>query len=109
MLKTYSLVLCTCPEGESAAQLAESLVEARLAACVNILPNVLSIYRWQGKITRDAERLLLIKTEAALFPALKEHLLARHPYEIPEIIAVPIGDGLPAYLDWISACLHGDS
>jgi periplasmic divalent cation tolerance protein len=109
MLKTYSLVLCTCPEGESAVSLAESLVEARLAACVNILPDVQSVYRWQGKIARDAERLLLIKTETAVFAALKEHILVRHPYETPEIIAVPIIDASPDYLDWISACLYGDS
>lgn len=108
-MNTYLLVLCTCPEGESAAELAESLVEARLAACVNLLPEVRSVYRWEGKIVHDTERLLFIKTEAAAFPALKDHILARHPYATPEIIAVPIADASSAYLDWIRACLSGEA
>ena len=108
-MNTYLLVLCTCPEGESAAQLAESLIEARLAACVNILPEVRSIYRWEGKTVHDTERLMLIKTETAAFPAVKEHILGRHPYATPEIVAVPIADGSTAYLDWIHACLSGES
>lgn len=108
-MNTYLLVLCTCPEGESAGQLAESLVEARLAACVNLLPEVRSVYRWEGKIVHDAERLLLIKTESAAFPALKDHILARHPYATPEIIALALADASPAYLDWIHACLHGEA
>ncbi|HLF97874.1 MAG TPA: divalent-cation tolerance protein CutA [Methylococcaceae bacterium] len=108
-MNTYLLVLCTCPEGESAAQLAESLIEARLAACVNVLPEVHSVYRWEGKIVHDAERLLLIKTETAAFPALKDHILVRHPYATPEVIALPISDASPAYLDWIHACLSSDS
>lgn len=108
-MNTYLLVLCTCPEGESAARLAESLVEARLAACVSVLPEVRSVYRWQGKVVHDTERLLLIKTEAAAFPALRDHILARHPYDTPEVIALPVTDGSRAYLDWIHACLSGTS
>ncbi len=95
------LCYCTCPDAASARAIAEALVGERLAACVNRLPGVASTYRWQGQVTTDAEELLLIKTVASRFEALKTRLLALHPYELPELIAVPVERGHAAYLDWI--------
>lgn len=100
----YRLVLCTCPDQECAARIAERLVEDRLAACVSLVPGLTSVYRWQGEVQRDAEVLLLIKTVAARLPALTETLRGLHPYQVPEIIALPIAEGLPDYLSWITAC-----
>lgn len=95
------LVFCTCPTREVAETLARLLVEERLAACVNLLPQVQSVYRWQGRLATDDEVLLLIKTQAARLEALQQRVLENHPYELPEVIAVEIGSGLPRYLDWI--------
>lgn len=95
------LVLCTCPTEDIATPLARQLVDEHLAACVNLLPQMRSIYRWQGKIHCDAEVLLLIKTATERLDQLKQRLLELHPYELPEIIAVNIDSGLPRYLDWI--------
>lgn len=97
------LCLCTCPDAASAQQLAETLVGERLAACVNRLPGVLSTYRWQDEVHADGEELLLIKTTAACFEALKARLLELHPYELPELIALPVERGHAAYLDWVRA------
>ncbi|SFS17634.1 divalent cation tolerance protein [Dyella sp. OK004] len=97
------LCYCTCPDAASAQKLAETLVDESLAACVNRLPGVISTYRWQGKVATDTEELLLIKTTAARFEALKSRLLALHPYELPELIAVPVAHGHTAYLDWVRA------
>jgi periplasmic divalent cation tolerance protein len=97
------LCYCTCPDPETARQLAERLVGASLAACVNCLPGVTSVYRWEGKVTTDSETLLLIKTTADRFEALKAGLLEFHPYELPELIAVPIERGHEAYLAWVAA------
>jgi periplasmic divalent cation tolerance protein len=96
------IVLTTCPDAASAERLARILVEEGLAACVNILPPMRSIYRWKGKIEDASELLLVIKSAAAHFPAIRDRLRALHPYELPEIIAVPIVDGLPAYLAWLN-------
>jgi periplasmic divalent cation tolerance protein len=95
------LCYCTCPNAESAKHLAEALVGESLAACVNRIPGIQSTYRWKGEVTTDVEELLLIKTTAERFEALKERLLALHPYELPELIAVPVERGLAAYLDWV--------
>lgn len=95
------LCLCTCPDAESATKLAETLVGERLAACVNRLPGVFSTYRWQGEVNTDSEELLLIKTAADRFETLKARLLELHPYELPELIALPIERGHAAYLDWV--------
>ena len=98
------LVLTTCPPA-AAETLAESLVADGLAACVNLLPQLRSIYRWQGNIQRDDETLLLIKAPASGFTALREAIIARHPYELPEVLAVNPTDGHAPYLDWVlSAC-----
>ena len=95
------LCLCTCPDTASAQKLAEALVGERLAACVNRVPGALSTYRWQGKVNTDAEELLLIKTTAERFEALKARLLELHPYELPELIALPVELGHAVYLDWV--------
>ncbi|MBL8431293.1 MAG: divalent-cation tolerance protein CutA [Dechloromonas sp.] len=96
------LVLTNCPDEEAANAIALAVVEARLAACVNILPRVQSIYRWQGRIESATEIPLLIKSTAASYPALEQAIRTLHPYEIPEIVALPITAGLPAYLNWVA-------
>ena len=96
------LVLCTCPDEASAARLAQVLVEERLAACVNRIPGITSTYRWKGEIHNDGEVLLLIKSQRERFEALRERIVALHPYELPEVIAVDIGLGHTAYLEWIA-------
>lgn len=97
------IVLTNLPDVGSAQTLADRLVAERLAACVNILSPCRSVYRWQGKIESAAEVPLLIKTSAARYPELEAAIQAHHPYELPEIVAVPISHGLPAYLDWVAA------
>jgi periplasmic divalent cation tolerance protein len=96
------LCLSTCPDAETAAKIAHALVEERLAACVNRVPGIQSTYRWQGEIHDEAEVLLVIKTTRERFAAMQSRLTELHPYEVPELIAVEIADGLPAYLDWLS-------
>lgn len=95
------LVYCTCPDHDTALRIAQALVERQLAACVNLVPDLTSVYRWQGQTETVREVLLLIKTRQSVYPALEAALLTLHPYELPEIIAVPIETGLPAYLSWI--------
>lgn len=95
------VVLCTVPDSDVGQRIAAHLVEYRLAACVNLLPGVQSVYRWQGEVHSDAEALLMIKCRAADYPQLQAAILELHPYELPEIIAVPLVDGLPQYLDWV--------
>lgn len=97
------LVLTNLPDAASARALAGTLVEARLAACVNILAPCRSVYRWQGRVEDAEEVPLLIKTTAERYAALAAAIRAGHPYELPEIVAVPIERGLPAYLDWVVA------
>ena len=97
------LVLTCLPDAESARRLAEHLVESRLAACVNLLASCRSVYRWEGKIENAEEVPLLIKTRADRYAALETAIRARHPYELPEIIAVPVTSGLPGYLAWVAA------
>lgn len=99
------IALVTCPP-DAAQTIADHLVAQRLAACVNIVPGLLSVYRWKGQVERDAESLLVIKTDDAHFPALREAVLAVHPYELPEIVQVRIDDGHPPYLSWISESLR---
>lgn len=96
------LVLTNCPDQASADALAAALVELRLAACVNILAPCRSVYRWQGKVENAEEVPLLIKTTPERYVALEAEIRARHPYELPEIVALPIDRGLPAYLQWVS-------
>ena len=98
----HLLVITNLPDTATAAKLAQQIIEARLAACVNQLAPCTSTYRWQGKIESATEIPLLIKTTQTAYPQLEELIRRAHPYELPEIIAVPITAGLPAYLDWLN-------
>ncbi len=104
MTETVLLAFCTCPNEVVAEAIADTLVGEKLAACVNLLPGIRSIYAWQGEIQRDAEVMLLIKTSTARFVALTHRLPELHPYDLPEIIAIPVSHGLPPYLEWVLAC-----
>jgi periplasmic divalent cation tolerance protein len=95
------LVLVTAPE-EKAAEIARTLVEERLAACGNVVPGLRSIYRWEGKVQDDREALLLLKTTRGRFEALRARVLALHPYQLPEVLALPVDGGSEAYLAWIA-------
>ncbi len=97
------LVLCNVPDESTARTIADILIKRQLAACVNILPAIYSCYRWEGKIETAQEYPLLIKTLQSAYPALEQTLQALHPYEVPEIIAIPLNAGLPAYLAWVGA------
>lgn len=103
------LVLCSCPEGAPAAELARTLVEEKLAACVNRLPGVVSNFRWEGRVEQENETLLLIKTTAQGLAALTARIKSLHPYELPEVIAVPVTGGLDAFLDWVRTEVAGAS
>ena len=99
----HLLVLCTCPNRESAEQIATTLVQESLAACVNINHGITSIYKWEERLEKDDELLLLIKTGANAYQALEARIQQLHPYELPEIIAVPIIEGAQSYLEWINS------
>jgi len=109
MSKDVLITFCTCPDEEVAERIARSLVGERLAACANLIPVVASVYRWEDKIERDTETLLLIKTSSNRFDALSARLRELHPYDLPEIIAAPIKRGLPEYLQWVSKCTEEDA
>jgi periplasmic divalent cation tolerance protein len=100
-ISDYQLLLTTCPDKEIANQLAHNLVENHLAACVNILPNIQSVYEWKEKIVSDTEMLLFIKTRHEHYAAIEQMLLQQHPYDVPELIGLPITTGLPDYLKWL--------
>ncbi|MEB3337885.1 MAG: divalent-cation tolerance protein CutA [Leptolyngbyaceae bacterium] len=102
----YGVVLVTASSQEEAEAIAEALVQAQLAACVNLLP-IRSIYRWKGEVHKDAEWQLLIKSDLAQFEALVAKVQELHSYEVPEIIALPIVAGSQPYLQWISAQVTG--
>jgi periplasmic divalent cation tolerance protein len=95
------IVLTNCPDADVADRLARTLVEQKLAACVNRLPAVNSVYRWQGSVERAVEVPLLIKSTRERLPEIQEAIRALHPYEVPEILAIPVVAGLPAYLRWV--------
>ena len=97
------LIYCTCPNADVAGALARQLVERQLAACVNILPEIRSIYRWQGEVQDDAECLMMIKTTQAAVKEVQRWLIEQHPYDEPEVIAVPVSEGSPGYLAWVAA------
>lgn len=97
------VVLVTTTSPDQAAAIARAVVEERLAACGNVLPQLRSIYRWEGAVREDAETLLLLKTTRGRFEALRARVVALHPYEVPEVIAVPVARGHAAYLDWVKA------
>lgn len=97
------VVFITCPNRRAAERIGRTLVEEHLAACANILPGLASIYRWQGKVCRGPEVLVLLKTRRSCFPALARRARELHPYSVPEIIALPVALGSPAYLAWVAA------
>ncbi|MCQ8127956.1 divalent-cation tolerance protein CutA [Methylomonas rivi] len=101
----HHLIYCTCPDRETAESIAGRLIAEKLAACVNILPGVLSVYEWQGQIEIAQEHLLLIKSPPARYDAIEAAIKTLHPYQLPEIIAVAIERGSAEYLKWIDSCL----
>lgn len=100
------IVLSTCETPEDARRIARHLVEQRLAACVNIVPQATSVYRWKGEIQEAAELLLIIKSSRPLLAALQRELARVHPYEIPEIVSLPIIDASHSYLAWLDSQLR---
>ena len=102
----YQIVLTTFPDKHGARQLAEQLVNQHLAACVNILPAMTSVYCWQGKLEQGQEHQMIIKTEQTRTQDVQSAIMQVHPYELPEIIVVPILDGHEPYLNWISESVH---
>jgi len=105
MSTNLQLVLCTVPNRECAEQIAEALVAEQLAACVNIIPGIASVYRWKGGMEKDEELLLLIKTSQGMYESLEQRIRTLHPYELPEIIAVSIQAGQKDYIKWIENSL----
>jgi periplasmic divalent cation tolerance protein len=99
------VILCTCSSAEEAERLARSLIQARLAACVNVVPQVRSYYHWNGAIESSEECLLAIKSSRPLFGALRAHLAHMHSYQVPEILALPVIEGSEDYLNWLGANL----
>ena len=100
------VALCTAP-AEHAERLARAVVDERLCACVNVVPQVRSFFRWEGRTDVAEEQLLVVKTTAAGFDALRERLVALHPYEVPEVVALDVTAGLPAYLSWVVDSVQG--
>ncbi|MEE8473890.1 MAG: divalent-cation tolerance protein CutA [Myxococcota bacterium] len=95
------VVLITAPDGDTAAGIGRTLVEERLAACVNVVPGVRSLYRWQGSVREDVELLLFVKTRVDRMPALAARVRELHPYDVPEVLALPAVGGSEEYLDWV--------
>ncbi|KAJ8363215.1 hypothetical protein SKAU_G00120460 [Synaphobranchus kaupii] len=98
---THSAAFVTCPNEQVAKDLARGIVQGKLAACVNIIPKITSVYEWQGKIEEDNEVLLMIKTRSSKVSALAEYVRSNHPYEVAEVISLPIDQGNPPYLKWL--------
>jgi periplasmic divalent cation tolerance protein len=105
MSTELQIALCTVPDEKTAGQIADALISEKLAACINIVPSIMSVYRWNDAIEHDQELLLLIKTSVSVWPLLEARLLELHPYELPEIIAVPIHTGQTDYIKWIKNSL----
>jgi periplasmic divalent cation tolerance protein len=101
------VVLITAPSEEEGVKIATALVDERLAACVNIVPGLRSIYRWEGKICDDREVLLMAKTKSSAFEKLKDRVQSLHPYTTPEIIAIPVTAGFEDYLKWVDEGVEG--
>lgn len=95
------LVITNVPDAVSANAIARDLVESRLSACVNLIPGIRSVYRWQGLLEEANEVMLIVKTSAARYAEVEAAINALHPYDVPEIIALPVAAGLPAYLEWV--------
>jgi periplasmic divalent cation tolerance protein len=105
MAKDVLVVLVTCPPDKAQA-IAGALVEERVAACVNVVPSLSSVYRWKGAVHVDSEALLIVKSTRDRFEALKQAVLRHHPYELPEVIAVPVDRGHTPYLEWVIESSH---
>jgi periplasmic divalent cation tolerance protein len=103
MAEEFLVVLTTWPDAEKARAAAKTLVEESLIACANIVPGVESIYRWEGKLETSAEVLMILKTTAARYAALQARIKDLHPYAVPEIVALPIANALPHYLNWVKS------
>ena len=101
-MTSHLLVLTTFPDRDSAVRVARGIVQAKLAACVNILPSGQSVYLWQGKECVESEHVALMKTTESAYPGLESYVRQHHPYELPELIATPITMGLHEYLDWVT-------
>ena len=101
-MESLIVSVVTVPDEDTGRRIAKALVADQLAACVNIIPGIRSVYRWEGQVCDDPEALLWIKTRKILFKKLQERILELHPYELPEIIALDISDGLPDYLAWVA-------
>jgi periplasmic divalent cation tolerance protein len=97
----HIIMLTTLPDEHAARALAQALISEQLAACINIMPRMTSIYSWKGKLEEGQEHLLIIKTRSERYTAIEQAIKNQHPYELPEIIATPISHGLPEYLNWI--------
>jgi periplasmic divalent cation tolerance protein len=104
MPANHQIIFCTCPDKDTAEKIARLLVTEKQAACVNILPGITSIYSWKDQIESAEEHLLLIKAHKDYYQAIEAAVRDNHPYEVPEIIAVPVESGLPEYLNWIDSC-----
>ena len=106
-MRWFVVVLCTVPDEDTGARIARRLVESRLAACVNRVPCIASTYRWQGAIQEDAESLLVIKTRAALFDRLAREIAEAHPYDVPEVVALPMAACHGPYAAWLVDSTEG--
>ena len=102
----FAIILTTVSAVEEGQSIAKILVEKQLAACINIIPKISSVYRWEGKVHSESEILLLIKTTKGLEAAVYKEVQAVHPYTTPELITLPITNGSEAYLDWMTAAIH---
>lgn len=105
-MEEYLVVFCTVGSEKEGVKIARKLVNTKLAACVNIIPRLRSIYRWKGKICDDPENLLIIKTRKRLFKKVKDQIIRLHSYEVAEVIAIPVVSGSEAYLKWLSEVTH---
>ena len=97
----FIMIITTVNSDSAAKKIAQALIEEKLAACVNIIPSVTSIFRWEGKVSTESELILIAKSKKKLFDEIKDKILSLHPYKLPEIITVPIVDGSKEYLKWV--------